>query len=72
MTIDDLLLMNCAECRRELLSDRPGNVGHGMAILGTDAPPIMAGRIDGRPYCARCFRFVNDERQRMALRALKS
>jgi len=72
MTAEDIKLLNCASCRRELLGDSPGNVSHGLALLGTDAPPIVAGRVDGRPYCSRCLRFIEQEAQREALRSLRS
>ena len=72
MTADDLLMLNCASCRRELLGDSPGNLYRALALLGTDAPPIVAGRVDGRPYCSRCLRFIEQEAQRETLRSLRS
>jgi hypothetical protein len=47
---------NCANCHAELLGTSPENITMAMAVFGPDhMPPRVAGRIHGRPYCARCL-----------------
>ena len=62
MINEDLLLCNCAGCGKELLGlgNPPGikrKAGRG------DYPPLVGGRINGRPYCATCLNSDNSIRR---------
>jgi hypothetical protein len=62
MTLDDVKMLNCADCGAELLGESMADLEgtrvsvshfrHGSVVL----PPLVRGRIDGRPYCRACFR----------------
>jgi hypothetical protein len=67
MTADDILLVNCADCRCDLLGESQDLVA-AVAVFGDDCPRQVADRIDGRPYCYRCMRFLQRERERAELR----
>lgn len=49
---------NCAECRQELLGschEVDVEMAGKLRQLTAGLPPIVEGRIEGRPYCYRCF-----------------
>jgi len=60
----DVKLCDCAGCRRPLLS--PAQHADKSLWPCTDAgkhriPPPVAGREDGRPYCATCHAYVRPD-----------
>lgn len=46
----DYVLVNCAECGCELSASLYQARG-----LGEHAPPLVGGRVNGRPYCSGCL-----------------
>lgn len=53
--IPDLLIVNCAACRRTL-AGRGEHAHHAGAPV--KLPPEVAGRHRGRPYCRVCLELV--------------
>lgn len=70
MTAEDILLVNCAECGRELLGESQ-DVAEAFSTLGDGCPPSVAGRINDRPHCAPCMRFIAREQERRLYRELR-
>lgn len=53
---EDLKYCNCAQCGAELLGESRCNVERAMLWYSpTDFPPVVAGRVLGRPYCRACL-----------------
>lgn len=57
---EDVKLVNCAECRREILGETMVNLvaQYGREVLPgrVRGMPYIEGRIQGRPYCGDCLR----------------
>jgi hypothetical protein len=53
-TVDDLIVLGCRNCGKELLARRPGNIQLAKD-LGYKAEAV-AGRILGIPYCLTCHK----------------
>lgn len=53
---DTIKLCNCTECGLEMLGD---SMGEYQASLSWETrriyPPLVAGRVSGRPYCQVCY-----------------
>jgi hypothetical protein len=47
---DWLKLVNCAQCNRELCGESMQG-----RVYGAEFPPLVRGRIKGRPYCGLCL-----------------
>ncbi len=56
LSADDIGLVNCAGCGRELLGENTRRrLDNGEVWTDADLPPVVAGRWRGRPYCADCW-----------------
>lgn len=61
MNRETIVMCNCAGCRCGLLAARYTDADPlirerlARAAFGGDADDIVAGRIDGRPYCGQCL-----------------
>lgn len=51
---DDLRLMNCAQCHREMVNPKDAK------IAGKYGLTIMVHRVAGRPYCMDCYNITRD------------
>lgn len=51
--LDDVVIVNCARCRRALLAK-------GQRPLG-DLTEYVEGRVYGRPHCWRCISYARKE-----------
>lgn len=54
----DLKACNCAGCQEVLLASCHAEELRAARTAGDDTtgvPPLVGGRIDGRPYCQRCL-----------------
>ena len=50
----DYLACNCARCNKELIGDKnPEDI---RAMLMRAGKLMIAGRINSRPYCSKCYR----------------
>ena len=57
LALGEPLVCNCAECRKELTTQR-FRLDNGQEVTQTE----VAGRIKGRPYCHRCLNSKPSER----------
>lgn len=58
---EDAVVVNCATCKTVLLAYEqsfPEPIGSGLGgrRKKLELPPVVAGRIQGRPYCSGCLR----------------
>lgn len=64
MDYDDLKMCNCAECGRLLLGSVHRMWRNTLTLKQQDSyPPLVSGRINGRPYCRACL-YLNTVRGR--------
>ena len=54
----ELAMCNCAGCSSLMLGSKHKDAVRAAKLAGEDIaclPPLVAGRMDGRPYCATCL-----------------
>lgn len=69
MTSQDVKMCDCAGCGTVMLGESMAKEALGPSLFPLGRPPMVHGRIDGRPYCRPCFANVKTaEARRRRLR----